>query len=467
MRAGATAAVLACAVAALGVGAGPAGAATTTFAPVADSYVASDAPSANYGSSANLRADATPATRSYLRFSVAGLSGTVTKATLRIYDRTALAEGYAVYGVASNSWGESTITWSNAPAPAGSATASSGKVAASTTTSLDVSPLVKGNGTISFALATKSATAIAMASRESGGTRPQLVVETGGTTTPPPPSGSDPVIAAAGDIACAPGSAPTATTCRQLYTSNLLANGGFTRVLTLGDNQYETGDLSAYQQSYGPTWGRVKSITRPAVGNHEYGASTTAAGYFDYFDGAGAATGPAGDRGRGYYSYDVGAWHVVALNSNCAKVACAAGSGQEKWLRSDLAAHPKACTLAYFHHPLFSSGEHGANASAKPLWDALYAAHADVVLNGHDHDYERFAPQTPSGAASASGIREFVVGTGGRSQRAFAAVAPNSQLRNTGTFGVLQLTLRPSGYDWLFRAEAGKTFADSGSASCH
>ncbi|MEA2427918.1 MAG: acid phosphatase type 7 [Thermoleophilaceae bacterium] len=450
--------------------AAPAGAATTTFAPVADSYVGSDAPATNYGTSAKLRADASPTVRSYLRFDVAGVSGTVTKATLRMFNNTALTAGYSVYGVASTTWGEKTITWSNAPPFAAGATASSGKVAASSTTSLDVTQLVKGNGSVSFGLGTASPTAISWPSREATANRPQLVVETG--TTPPPPGG-DPVIAAAGDIACDPasasynGGAGTATACRQRYTSDLLTSG-LDRVLTLGDNQYENGELAAFQQSYGPTWGRVKPNTRPAIGNHEYNTSSTAAGYFDYFDGIGAPTGPAGDRGKGYYSYDVGSWHLVALNSNCSRVSCAAGSAQEQWLRADLAAHPATCTLAYWHHPLFSSGAHGNIASSKPLFADLYAAGGDVVLNGHDHDYERFAPQTPDGAAdSARGVREFVVGTGGMSQRAFATPKANSQLRNTGTYGVLQLTLHASSYDWKFVSESGKPFGDSGSGSCH
>src|SRR4051794_2171783 len=487
------AAVTAVAVAAFAAAAPAAGAATTTFAPVADSYVGSDTPTTNYGTNVKLRADGSPVVRSYLRFDVAGLPGSVTKATLRIFNNTALPGGYSAYGVGSNSWAETTINWSNAPPLAVGPTASSGAVAESSTIALDVTPLVKGNGSVSFALATASSTAISMASREAPANRPQLVVETGGSPPPPPRGGPGvaggrgdtpgpppralppPAGAAAGDIACDPASssfnagAGTSTACRQRYTSDLLTPSGVNQVLTLGDNQYETGALAAFQQSYDPSWGRVKAKTHPAVGNHEYSSSSTAAGYFDYFDGSGAQTGPAGNRGAGYYSYDVGAWHLIALNSNCTRVACAAGSAQETWLRSDLAAHANRCTLAYWHHPLFSSGLHGNNASVKPLWDALYAANADVVLNGHDHDYERFAPETPGGAAdSARGIREFVAGTGGTSQRAFAStIQPNSQARNTGTYGVLRLTLHAAGYDWAFTSEAGKTYSDSGSGNCH
>jgi hypothetical protein len=450
--------------------AAPASAATITTTPAADSYVSSAAPSTNYGSLSTLRMDASPAVRAYLRFAVSGTGGSVSHATLRLYNTSSLATGYSARSVASNSWGESTITYSNAPAVGATATASSGPVNAGATTDLDVTKLVAGDGNVSIALTNASATATAVASREDAAHRPQLIVTTG---TAPPPTG-DPVIAAAGDIACDPastsffGGAGTSTACRQRYVSDLLTSGGLARVLTLGDNQYEDATLSKFMQSYNPSWGRVKSVTRPAIGNHEYQASTTAAGYFDYFNGSGVATGSAGARGAGYYSYDVGAWHLIELNSNCSKVACSAGSAQEQWLKADLASHPAACTLAYWHHPLFSSGEHGNTTATQPLWTALYNAHADVVLNGHDHDYERFAPQTPAGAADATrGIREFVVGTGGTSQRALGTIKPNSQVRNTGDYGVLKLTLHATGYAWSFSPAAGDSFTDSGSASCH
>ena len=178
----------------------------------------------------------------------------------------------------------------------------------------------------------------------------------------------------------------------------------------------------------------------------------------------------AGDDKTGYYSYELGPWHIVVLNSECNGVGrCEAGSPQERWLRADLASHPVACTLAYWHKPLFSSGSaHGNDLTIKPLWDALYKANADVVVNGHDHDYERFAPQTPDGAHdSARGIREFVVGTGGKGLRPFGAPKPNSEARNADAFGVLKLTLHANSYDWQFIPEEGKGYSDSGSGVCH
>jgi len=251
-------------------------------------------------------------------------------------------------------------------------------------------------------------------------------------------------------------------------TSDLLVADKPTAVLTLGDNQYDGGALSAFLASFDPTWGRMKSMMRPVAGNHEYGASD-AAGYFDYFNGSGQSTGPAGERGKGYYSYDIGAWHLIALNSNCDKVGgCNAGSPQLQWLKSDLAAHRNKCTLAYWHHPAFSSGDHGDNSSVLPLWQALYDDNADVVLNGHDHDYERFAPQTPGGQLDpVRGIREFVSGTGGRNHYDITSPKPNSEVHDTDTFGVLRLTLHASSYDWRFVPEPGKTFTDSGTGSCH
>ena len=199
------------------------------------------------------------------------------------------------------------------------------------------------------------------------------------------------------------------------------------------------------------------------MGNHEY-VTAGASGYFDYFGSA------AGDPTKGYYSYNRGAWHIVVLNSMCENVGgCEDTSPMVTWLKNDLAANSaNKCTLAYWHHPLFSSGEHGNNINMKPSWEVLYAANADLVINGHDHDYERFAPQRPNGTVdSARGIREFVVGTGGYSLRPFDAIKPNSQVRSANTHGVLKVTLHASSYGWKFVPVAGKTFTDSGRTSYH
>lgn len=272
---------------------------------------------------------------------------------------------------------------------------------------------------------------------------------------------SDPVIAAAGDIACGVGSKVTATACHQAATSNMLLGTGLAAVLPLGDLQYERGASDAFAASYDPSWGRLKSITRPVAGNHEYGTAG-ASGYFSYFGSA------AGTPGQGYYSYDIGSWHLIALNSNCSTAHCAPGSAQLNWLQADLAAHQSSCTLAYWHHPHFSSGPHGDGGTSAYFWDALHDGGADVVLNGHDHDYERFAPQNQYGEPDpAYGLREFVVGTGGRSHYQFTTIKANSEVRNADTFGVLLLTLHPTSYSWRFAPEAGKTFTDSGTTNCH
>jgi hypothetical protein len=233
-------------------------------------------------------------------------------------------------------------------------------------------------------------------------------------------------------------------------------------VMAVGDLAYPDGSKENFV-CYDKTWGRAKSRTRPAVGNHEF-RSAGGTPYFDYFGAA------AGDPKTGYYSYELGTWHIVVLNSECQDIGgCQAGSPQEKWLRADLAAHPAACTLAYWHKPLFSSGSaHGNDLTVKPFFQALYEANAELVITGHDHDYERFAPQTPDGAPDPQrGIREFVVGTGGKNHRPFVEPKPNSELRDATAFGVLKLTLKPGSYDWQFIPEAGKTFTDSGSGKCH
>lgn len=269
-------------------------------------------------------------------------------------------------------------------------------------------------------------------------------------------SGPEPaVLVGAGDIA----------DCRDLSgaeaTAKLLDQTPGT-VFAAGDLAYPDGSKENFV-CYDKTWGRAKSRTRPAPGNHEF-HSSGATPYFDYFGAA------AGDPKTGYYSYNLASWHIIVLNSECQDVGgCGPGSPQEKWLRADLAAHPAACTLAYWHKPLFSSGgTHGNDLESQPLWKALYDFHADVVLNGHDHDYERFAPQSPDGVADpARGIREFVVGTGGKNHRPFGIPKPNSEVRDATTFGVLKLTLRPHSYQWQFLPEPGKSFSDFGSAPCH
>lgn len=291
--------------------------------------------------------------------------------------------------------------------------------------------------------------------------------EGGKTATSGAPSASTPagspaaVLIAAGDIACRPGARPAPETCQMAATADLAASRRPDVVTPLGDLQYERGELSAFQQSYDPTWGRMKPVTRPAPGNHEYG-TRRAAGYFAYF---GEAAGPPAD---GWYSYDVGAWHVVALNSNCVAVGgCDDDSRQVRWLRADLAAHPARCVLAYWHHPLFSSGLHGSDPRFEAFWRALADAGADVVLNGHDHHYERFAPLTPTGEVDAArGIRQFIVGTGGRSIYPVKRRLPASEAASDAGFGVLELRLRADGYDWEFVPAAGNQFTDSGSATC-
>jgi len=252
----------------------------------------------------------------------------------------------------------------------------------------------------------------------------------------------DPVIAAAGDIAC-----PTACTTTKAVADMLVA-GNYTAVLTLGDNQYEDGRLTDFQRSYDPTWGRVKDKTFPTPGNHDY-HDPGGADYYAYF---GSRAGPAG---KGYYSFDIGAWHFLSLNSE------ANTEAQIGWVKADLAANHSRCTLAYWHKPIWTSGNtHRRDGDhMKPIWDALAAGAADVVLNGHVHNYERFAPR--------DGIREFIVGTGGRgSHYGFAATAPLSEVRDNSTDGLFRLTLHPAGYDWRFLPVPGGTFTDAGSGAC-
>ena len=301
-----------------------------------------------------------------------------------------------------------------------------------------------------------------------------------------PAHAQDPVIGAAGDIACDPLDSDfnngdgVVDGCRQRYTSDQFVDGAgapvVNSVLGLGDTQYEDGTLAQFQGSYDlpNSWGRVKAITRPAIGNHEYQNGVLGQGYWDYFNGVGAANGPAGERNKGWYSFDVGDWHLIALNSMCHRVGgCGAGSEQEQWLRADLAANsdPAGCTIAYWHHPLFNSGPDG-NYTDDPqnntiaLWQALFEAGADIVVTSHSHTYQRYAPQDAAAVGNALGLREFIVGTGGNGLRNFGPVQPNLDTRDNTKFGVLKLVLETGSYDWTFVSETG-AISDPGSASCH
>jgi hypothetical protein len=442
---------------------------TAAFASQADSFVSTKYPDSNFGTWDTFRAS-DPQRIGYVKFDVSGLTGPVKKAILRLYPTTASLVGFRVRAVSDSSWTESAITYTTAPAPSSTPVASAGPYAAGAWISLDVTPLVTGNGPVSVAVTGIDAALVTVASRESNNA-PQLMVDSESTTGGGGGGGSggETIIAAAGDIACSPqdpnfnGGLGTSSACRQKATADVIGTiQDLDAVMALGDVQYEPEwepwpTLDDYMGSYDPTWGRFKSITRPGIGNHESDS------YFQYFGAA------AGDPAKGYYSYDIGGWHVVMLNSECSSVGgCGAGSPQEVWLRNDLAAHPAACTIGYWHRPSYSSGINGNDTRYGTFWKDLYDAGAEIVLSGHSHMYERYAPMNPSGQVDdARGLRLFVVGTGGEDHSGVTSVQPNSVIRNENTFGVLKLTLRSNGYDWRFLPEAGRSFTDSGTGTCH
>jgi Calcineurin-like phosphoesterase len=286
----------------------------------------------------------------------------------------------------------------------------------------------------------------------------------------PPLPAAEAILLGAGDIAkCGsqlPGAEATAKVLDRFFAERAAGPGAAQPppavVFTLGDNAYPSGTARQFAECYDPTWGRHKAHTRPAVGNHDYG-TRGARPYFNYFGQA------AGDPDKGYYSYDLGDWHIVVLNTVCEAVAgCGPGSRQYQWLVQDLKQHPSRCSLAYMHHPLFSSGKHRGETAIRPLVEVLHNAGAELILSGHEHDYERFAPQTPQGDFEPSrGIRQFIVGTGGREHRKFHRTAPHSEVRDRSSFGVLKLSLHPDSYDWDFLPVEGGAFWDSGSGKCY
>jgi acid phosphatase type 7 len=302
---------------------------------------------------------------------------------------------------------------------------------------ISVTKLVDGNGLVNVAVTTRSRERIRAGSRENSHP-PRLVVIT---------EDEPPVLAGAGDIAHENGHSERTAALLDAIDPDV--------VFTTGDNVYPNGTLAEYQAYYEPTWGRHKGKTEPIPGNHEYDdPAGNAAGYFAYFDGIDP-----------YYAYNLGNWRVYALNS---EISTATGSVQEMWLRNDLAAHPRQCVLAYWHRPRFSAAVHPGDVRTKPLWDALYAAGAELVLAGHDHNYQRFVPMRGDGTTDdAYGLRQIVVGTGGRSHHGVNSTDPRLDASSTGVYGVLKLTLRRGRYDFDFVPEAGATYDDSGSRDCH
>lgn len=467
-----------------------ASAATTTLTPTADTYVDSLLPTTNYGDSTRLSvvqpssllgslAPAQEIKNLFLKFDLSAVAGTITSAKLRLHvaddDSASSASGGTFTLMSDKNWSAHGVTYDNQPAVAGAPIGTLGQVTRNTWVELDLTGKVAPGSVISIGGSSTSSDSADYDSKESGANAPQLVITTAAATAtvpaastvpaaatttaatsaqnPPPaaPSATDPVLVGAGDIADGGnGASETAALIKSMPNAT---------VFTAGDNAYDSGSMNNYNSNYEPTWGAFKSRTRPAPGNHEYETSG-AAGFYQYF---GAIAGPSG---QGYYSYDLGNWHIVALNS---EVNMGAGSAQETWLRSDLAASKKPCTLAYWHEPLFTSGaNHAPNRATRPLYQALYDANADIVVTGHNHQYERFAPQDPNGGAdNGKGIVQFVAGTGGAGFYPFGTIQANSVARNSDTHGVVKFTLHSNSADYAFVPTAGGSFQDSGTITCH
>ena len=436
---------------------------------VADAYVRADVPASNFGSDTILIGRTSPEIDSYIKFDVTGLSGAPGKATLRLWVETTGTTSYRVYQVVDTSWTESGITFNNKP-PFGFLIGSNAPTTAGTWMDLDVTGAIQGNGPVSLGLTSASTAGKNFGSKEDAAHAPQLLLEQ------QPPSSGDPVVAAVGDIACDPADPNWNNNlgqngfCHHQATADLVLGLNPLWMLTLGDHQYNDGSPSQFTASYDPTWGRLKAITRPVLGNHEFGTSG-ASGYFNYFGDAATPLQP-GCRSNcdAWYSYDVGAWHIVAFNSECTRNNgnCNAGSAQETWLRTDLQSHQNACTLVYTHHPKWTSNSF-AEPGVDPLIQAMYDNNVDLMLVGHSHTYERFAPQNPQSVRDdARGITEILVGSGGRDFSGFSTPLANSLIRNNNTYGVLKATLHARSADFQFLPDrTSGLFTDSGTVNCH
>jgi hypothetical protein len=411
--------------------------------PVADAYVDSSVRKKNFGRAHSLWVSGSPRRSAYVRFDLRGIKNEVVKSAR--LDFIPRGSGRFSVQLAGNKWNERRITFRNAPRPGKRIASLRARRGATFGVAANVTRFVKAGKQVTFVI-TAGGKPIRFDSRE-GAAPPILNLQLEPRTA---------TLVAAGDVGF----------CGQPYdeATGAVVNGIPGTVAALGDLAYETGTAAEFLGCYQPSWGAFKDRTKPAIGNHEYESDAAASGYFGYW-----GSGVAGNPGQGWYSYDLGAWHIIALNSNCTFVGgCGPDSPQEKWLKADLAAHPAPCTLAYWHHPRWSGGQVTSDASTDMFWQDLFAAKADVVLNGHAHNYQRFAPQNPVGGADpARGIREFVVGTGGNPTLHPVAATANTQIMDNTTWGVLKLTLHPRGYDWQFVRAAGGSFTDSGSQSCH
>lgn len=482
-----------------------------TFTAAADARVQQSNPNSNYGNDNYLLVDGAsdPDIESFIRFTISGIAGSIQSARLRVYVTTnESANGPAAYG-AKNTWTETGITWNNRPARTSNVLDNKGSASRNTWLEYNVTVFVTGNGTYTFVLVADSNDAVRLSSRE-GSQPPQLVVTFNSSTATPtqasvatatrtptrtrtptatltsagtatrtstasrtptatrtpagtatltptrtptrtrtptsaPTSSGSVILVGAGDIA-------SCSRNQDEQTAQLLDNIPGT-VFTAGDNAYPNGTYTEYINCYDSTWGRHKSRTKPSPGNHEYETSG-AAGYFQYFENT-----------PSYYAYDLGAWRIYSLNS---EISVSATSPQVTWLQNDLAANPRQCVMAYWHKPRWSSGSnHGNHSTMQILWQVLYNAGAELVINSHEHHYERFAQMNASGTVVSQGLREIVVGTGGAALYPFGASLAASQVRNNTTYGVLKLTLSSTGYDWQFVPVSGSTFTDSGSSTCH
>ncbi|HSM45738.1 MAG TPA: DNRLRE domain-containing protein [Acidimicrobiia bacterium] len=394
--------------------------------------------------------------RSLIRFDVVGIpeGRLVSRVLLRLVQVDGSSWGGLLSGV-NGDWSEDSVTWATAPGlgdPLAPLPANEEGLV-----EIDITGVVTADGRYDFYLTTEASDDLEYASRESGdGAELVITVAAADQTGVGITRGT--VLAGAGDIAgCdSDGDEITAT-----LLDEVAEQAREIVVFTVGDNAYEDGTAANFTDCYEPSWGRHKEITRPAVGTREY-RSEGAVPHFEYFGES------AGTAGEGWYSYDLGAWHVIVLNSNCDQVGgCDPASPQGQWLEEDLAANPSVCTLAYWHHPVYSSTERGGSEEMAPVFELLFDAGVDVVLNGDNHFYERFEPMDGDGDLDDQGIRQFVVGTGGHSLAGFGPPVTNSVVRYREAFGILVLSLFEDGYRWEFLSEPGVLFSDRGADLCH